>query len=108
MQTAFLGFEPTLRAKGLKLLLVPESQETSDKKADTGSQVWKLKREFGEERIDDANVPQDWNSKDGEWGTSSENIWNKAREVREWVKRQDVKNLLLVTHGGVSFHAEFV
>ncbi|KAL2075559.1 hypothetical protein VTL71DRAFT_502 [Oculimacula yallundae] len=100
IQTAFLGFDPMLREKNLKLLLIPDAQETSSKKADTGSKVWKLKREFGVDRIDTVNVPDNWNSKTGEWGTSSENIWQKAKDVREWVRRQDAKNLLLVTHGG--------
>ena len=102
IQTAFLGFDDHLRAKGLKVILLPESQETRSKKADTGSEVWKLQREFGKDRVDVAKVSDGWYSKEGDWATSSENIKKKAKEVREWVREQDCKHLLLVTHGGVS------
>lgn len=103
IQTAFLGFEPVLRKKKMKLHLLPRAQETSAKKGDTESEIGKLEREFGGERIDVARVPEEWNSNEGFWAEDSETVKKRAKEVRQFLKKQDAKHLLLVTHGGVGF-----
>lgn len=52
IQTAYLCFNDHLESKGLKLFMLPQAQETSSKEADTGTQLWKLQREFGQKRLD--------------------------------------------------------
>lgn len=103
IQTAFLAFNDHLESKKLPLLLLPQAQETSSKEADTGTELWKLQREFGQHRVDSAILEKEegWKSNAGEYATDSASIHEKAKQVREWMKKQKCENLLLVTHGGV-------
>lgn len=109
IQTALLGFAPIMQKKNLKLVLVPSAQETSNKAADIGSQIWMLKREFGVDRLDGSRIVEaeeqgKWQSNEGKWEMTSENVKANAKRTREWLKDLPYKNVLLVTHGGVSFH----
>lgn len=66
--TALLGFEPVFKAKkDLKLIALPDAQETSDLPCDTGSDPDALKKEFEEKAlpVDLSLVTDGWNSKVG-------------------------------------------
>ncbi|KAL1966934.1 hypothetical protein VTN77DRAFT_3678 [Rasamsonia byssochlamydoides] len=101
--TALLSFEPVFKArKDMKLIALPEAQETSDVPCDTGSDPDALKKEF-EERgspVDLSLVQDGWNSKTGKWAPTSVALKNRAREARRWLKARPEKEIVLVTHGG--------
>jgi hypothetical protein len=65
--TALLGFETDIKSKGLKIVALPEIQETSDVACDTGSDVAVLKKEVDEKGlpVDLGLVVEGWNSKVG-------------------------------------------
>lgn len=46
VQTALCSFQPAIN-RGVKIVVLPELQETSDVACDTGSEVSKLEEEFG-------------------------------------------------------------
>lgn len=63
--TALLSFEKVIKEKGLKVVALPELQETSNVPCDTGSDVEDLKR-MVEERglpVDLSLVTEGWNVK---------------------------------------------
>lgn len=47
MQTSLCSFQPAIN-RGVKIVVLPELQETSDVACDTGSEVSKLEQEFGD------------------------------------------------------------
>ncbi|KAL2217571.1 histidine phosphatase superfamily [Thermoascus aurantiacus ATCC 26904] len=104
LYTALLGFEPVFHARrGMKLIALPEAQETSDVPCDCGSDPEALRREFVEEKglpVDLERVEEGWNSKTGKWAPTSEAINKRARELRRWLKARPEKEIVLVTHGG--------
>jgi hypothetical protein len=65
--TALLSFEPVFKNRNLKLIALPETQETSDVPCDTGSDPAVLKKEFDGRGapVDLSLVHDGWNSKVG-------------------------------------------
>lgn len=64
--TALLSFEPVFKErKDLKVIAIPDAQETSDVPCDTGSHPEVLKKEFEEKNlpVDLSLVNEGWNSK---------------------------------------------
>ena len=63
--TSLLGFETEIKTNGLKIVALPEIQETSDVPCDTGSDVDVLKKEVDEKGlpVDLGLVVEGWNSK---------------------------------------------
>ncbi|PQE30394.1 phosphoglycerate mutase protein [Rutstroemia sp. NJR-2017a WRK4] len=103
---------PSVLSRGVKVVALPEIQETSDLPCDTGSDVRVLEKEFGEGEfrglVDLSRVEEGWNEKGvgGRWEPSSGAIEKRAREARVWLrglgrdnKGEDV-NVVVVTHGG--------
>ena len=63
LYTTILGFDPELR-RGLRIVALPEIQETSDLLCDTGSDVETLKKEFETEgKVDLGLLVEGWNEK---------------------------------------------
>lgn len=62
--TALLGFETEIKSKGLKIIALPEIQETSDVPCDTGSDLEALKKEVQEKQL-----PVDLDLVDGNWNS---------------------------------------
>lgn len=64
--TALLSFEPVFKEKkDVKVVAIPEAQETSDVPCDTGSDPDFLKKEFEEKKlpVDLSLVKEGWNTK---------------------------------------------
>jgi len=101
IQTALIGFQPAIEKRGLKLLLTPMAQETSDKPSDTGSELDKLQKEYGN-RIDARRMTSDWNTNKGQWHMDWVSIEKHAVELRQYISGLDCENVVLVAHGGVS------
>ncbi|QSS57683.1 phosphoglycerate mutase [Histoplasma capsulatum var. duboisii H88] len=102
LYTALLSFEDQIKSKGLKIVALPEIQETSDVPCDVGSDLAVLRKEVEENGmpVDLELVGGDWNSKKGKWAPSAEAIANRAREARRWLKARPEKEIVVVSHGG--------
>ena len=97
--TTLLAFEPEVK-RGLKIITLPEIQETSDTPCDTGSDIGVLKKEMADKPVDLSMVSEGWNSKQGKWAPDAKAIEARAREARKWLKARPEKEIVLVTHGG--------
>jgi broad specificity phosphatase PhoE len=109
LYTCLLSF-PTAVAAGLKVLALPELQETSDLPCDTGSAPSKLQAEFSTGQfagtVDLSRVEEGWNSKTGRWSPASGAIEARARDARLFLRElgkqggDGDKEIIVVTHGG--------
>ena len=97
--TTLLAFESDTK-RGLKVIALPEIQETSDVPCDTGSDLEVLEKEMGGKPVDLSLVKEGWNSKKGKWAPASDAIEARAREARRWLKARPEKEIVVVTHGG--------
>ncbi|OJJ50207.1 hypothetical protein ASPZODRAFT_58164 [Penicilliopsis zonata CBS 506.65] len=104
LYTALHSFKPVLDAnKDLKVIALPDVQETSDVPCDTGSDPEVLQREFHEEKglpVDLSLVHAEWNNKSGRYAPTNEAIKKRARAARRWLKARPEKEIIVVTHGG--------
>jgi len=106
IQTTAIAFQNLIGpGDGVPLVLLPELQETSALPCDTGSDV-EVVRVFleelglggkveGLERLD-----KDWNSKEGKWGSESEELKERAAWVRRWLAEREEGHVVCVSHGG--------
>ncbi|EKG11514.1 Histidine phosphatase superfamily clade-1 [Macrophomina phaseolina MS6] len=101
--TALLAFGPTLAAKNLRVIALPEVQETSDLPCDTGSDRAELEREFAGQPVDLSRVEDGWNSKKGRWAPTPEAVAERARVARVWLRELAGEDgeVVVVTHGGL-------
>jgi len=113
--TALLSFPE--ESRNLKIVGLPEAQETSSVPCDTGTDPAALAYEMAQKGIpvDLSLVGEGWNSKTGKWGPSSEAIVVRGREARIYIRQLlaelaasgDNGEAILVTHGGfLHFFAE--
>jgi broad specificity phosphatase PhoE len=107
LYTCLLSF-PTAVARGLKVLALPELQETSGEPCDTGTAPAKLRAEFESGpfagAVDFSLVQEGWNSKTGRWSPAKDAIKARARDarlvLREMARGGDGdKEIIVVTHG---------
>ncbi|KZF21160.1 putative phosphoglycerate mutase [Xylona heveae TC161] len=103
MYTCLIGFQPETE-RGLTVIALPEIQETSDNKCDTGSDLPKLKEEFKDQPVDLSRVGEDWNSKKGRWAPTDVALTARAKAARQWLKARPEKEIVMVTHGGFLHH----
>ena len=97
--TALIGFEPAIREKGLKVIAMPELQETSDLPCDTGSTPEEIAKEFAGKPVDLDLVKQGWNNKKMKWAPTATAIEKRARDARTWLMARPEKEIVVVTHG---------
>ncbi|KAK5163893.1 uncharacterized protein LTR77_010287 [Saxophila tyrrhenica] len=98
--TALLSFESVLKEKKLKIICLPELQETSDLPCDTGSAPDELAKEFEGKPVDLSLVNWGWNSKRMKWAPNAPAIERRAREARQWLMARPEKEIVVVSHGG--------
>jgi broad specificity phosphatase PhoE len=110
--TCLLSF-PSSVEKGLRVVVLPELQETSDLPCDTGSEPSVLAEEFAQGTfagtVDLGLVGKGWNNKQGRWSPASSAIEARAKDARIWLRTlatssqaqaQDDVDIVVVTHGG--------
>ncbi|KAJ9620256.1 hypothetical protein H2203_008021 [Taxawa tesnikishii (nom. ined.)] len=98
--TALLSFASVIKSKNLKVIALPELQETSDLPCDTGSSVEEVEREFSGQPVDLSLLHADWNNKKGRWAPNARAIEARARDARKWLAERKEKHIVVVTHGG--------
>lgn len=102
--TALYSFPKPIESKHLKVIVLPELQETSDLPCDTGSDVAEVEREFAGKPVDLATLhtPQGatWNNNKGKYAPQADAIQGRAREARQWLMNRPEKDIVVVTHGG--------
>ncbi|GAB7337931.1 hypothetical protein MBLNU457_4314t2 [Dothideomycetes sp. NU457] len=102
--TALNSFPGPIQNRHLKVIALPELQETSDLPCDTGSDAAEVQREFQGKPVDLAKLqgPEGatWNSKQGKWAPNSDAIQGRAQEARQWLLQRPEKDIVVVTHGG--------
>jgi broad specificity phosphatase PhoE len=104
MYTALQSFEPVFKANpGMKLILLPDIQETSDVACDTGSDPSALRKEIDEKGlpVDASLVHEGWNVKTGRYAPTNAAVGARARDARRWLKARPEKEIVMVSHGGV-------
>ncbi|KAK4540742.1 hypothetical protein LTR36_008957 [Oleoguttula mirabilis] len=99
MFTALRGFGQDIDSKGLRVIALPQLQETSDLPCDTGSTPAELAKELEGKPVDLGLVPEGWNNKHGKWAPTPEAIDARAREARQWLMARPEKAIVVVTHG---------
>ncbi|KAK5123482.1 hypothetical protein LTR85_002520 [Meristemomyces frigidus] len=100
MYTALLGFGKDIESKGLKVIALPELQETSDLPCDTGSSPAELAKELEGKPVDLSLVQQGWNNKRSRWAPTASAIEKRAKDARQWLLARPEKDIVVVTHGG--------
>jgi len=104
MYTALYSFSGPIEKKHLKVIALPELQETSDLPCDTGSDPTQLAKELDGKPIDlselDKSEAQHWNNKRGRWAPHSDAIVARAKVAREWLRARPERDIVVVTHGG--------
>ncbi|BCR92545.1 uncharacterized protein ACHE_80445A [Aspergillus chevalieri] len=104
LYTALHSFEPAFeKGDDVKLIALPDVQETSDVPCDTGSDPEVLKEEFVEKGLPvDLGLLRDgWNNKfEGRYQPTNQAIKDRARDARRWLKARPEKEIVVVTHGG--------
>nr|POE49134.1 putative phosphatase spac5h10.03 [Quercus suber] len=98
--TALHGFGDDIQTKDIKVIALPELQETSDLPCDTGSSPEDIAAEFDGKPIDLTLVQPDWNSKKSRWAPTAPEIEKRARDARVWLMARPEKEIVVVTHGG--------
>ncbi|KAF1923144.1 phosphoglycerate mutase-like protein [Didymella exigua CBS 183.55] len=103
LHTALLVFEALLRFKpALRILALPELQETSDLPCDTGSAVADLEHEFANRPVDFSLVPTTWTDKvTGIFSPRSDCIAARCRKARHFLAGLDAVHVAVVAHGAV-------
>ncbi|KKY13442.1 putative phosphoglycerate mutase family protein [Diplodia seriata] len=104
--TALLAFAPAIERKNLRVIALPEIQETSDLPCDTGSDRAELEREFAGRwlpQLDLSRVEDGWNSKKGRWAATPDAVAERARRARAFLRELagDDGEVVVVTHGGL-------
>ena len=97
--TALTTFEPILKEKDLKIIALPELQETSDLPCDTGSPPEELAKEFENKPVDLSLVKSGWDSKKAKWAPNAPAIERRARDARQWLMARPESNIVVVSHG---------
>ncbi|KAJ5105395.1 phosphoglycerate mutase family protein [Penicillium alfredii] len=99
--TALESFEPVFEVHpDLKLIALPDVQETSDVACDTGSEPSALRREFEGQPVDLELVQEGWNNNKDRYAPTNKALKLRARAARRWLKARPEKEIVVVTHGG--------
>lgn len=99
INTALLSFEPVIKEKGLKVIALPELQETSDLPCDTGTSPEVLAKEYEGKPVDLNLVKPGWDNKRMKWAPTATAIEKRAGDARRWLMARPEKEIVVVSHG---------
>lgn len=95
------------RNKRTKLVALAALQEDGSWPSDTGSSVASLRREFdrqvprGAAPIDWSDLKPGWNENKGFYAASEEQLMERGKGCRHWIREQPFDLVVVVTHHGV-------
>ena len=95
--TTLLAFEPEV-SRGMRVVTLPDAQETTDAPSDIGSPPSTLMKEFGDQ-IDYSNLSDDWYLKTAHNAVDHASLFARARRLRRWLRERKEKEIVLVTRG---------
>lgn len=103
LYTALITFREVLQAKpNMKIVALPELQETSSLPCDTGLPVDELRSEFKEQPIDFSLVPENWNDKlFGPFAPQTDFVSRRVEKARRFLQRRSEREVVVVTHGSL-------
>ncbi|KAF2837599.1 phosphoglycerate mutase family protein-like protein [Patellaria atrata CBS 101060] len=100
--TALLSFADVLeKDQSMRLVTLPELQETSDLPCDTGSNLETLLKEFEGKPVDLNRVVEGWNSKRGYWAPTAQAVTERAKAARQWLRDRKENEIVVVAHGAL-------
>ncbi|KAL1602582.1 hypothetical protein SLS60_005998 [Paraconiothyrium brasiliense] len=95
-----LHFNPKLR-----IVALPELQETSDFACDIGSSIAQLRKEFEGKPVDFSHVPEGWNDKkSGRFRPTTGLTEQRAGEARRIIWEESEGTVAVVAHGGFNHY----
>ena len=97
IQTASLAFNEEIQ-RGLRILLVPDAQESSSAPSDTGSDTSKLIAEFNDV-MDISLLYENWYKKTGANGPNDGALRERARRLRNFLRNRPENVIVLVSPG---------
>ncbi|KAI0506528.1 histidine phosphatase superfamily [Xylaria bambusicola] len=111
VQTALLGFGPAIQKGNMKVILIPELQESSARPSDTGSPAEVLQAEFGNV-LDTQFLFDGWEYKDASTtygGRDQAKVAERARLSRVYIRSvaktlSNDDHLVVVAHSGFIRH----
>ena len=101
--TALVTFRALLQSRPeMKIIALPELQETSTMPCDTGTDLNQLRQEMEGHPIDWTYVQSDWNQKhSGRYAPRADLIASRAIQARQFLQRREEQQVAVVTHGGL-------
>ncbi|KAF2116117.1 histidine phosphatase superfamily [Lophiotrema nucula] len=99
--TALVTFRAVLQSRpGMRVIALPELQETSTLPCDIGTDVEQLKQEMEGHPIDWTYVQSDWNSKStGRYVPRADIVTSRAQMSRRFLQCREEQQVAVVTHG---------
>lgn len=103
LHTALLTFKTVLHFNpNLRVIALPELQETSDDPCDTGSSLEALQEEFKGQPVDFSHVFEGWNDKKaGRFRPTTDLTQRRAEEARKIIHEEPEGTVAVVAHGGL-------
>ncbi|KAF5385426.1 hypothetical protein D9757_005416 [Collybiopsis confluens] len=104
LQTTIIGYR-TLKARlenqnpPKPLAVMSRLQEVNAFPCDTGCSRRELEQVEEFRGINFEALEDDWNSKQGEFGTDPKTVAQRARWVRQWLRNRPEQNIVVVSHG---------
>ncbi|KAF2802295.1 phosphoglycerate mutase-like protein [Mytilinidion resinicola] len=100
--TALYTFATLLKQRpDLRIIALPDLQETSALPCDTGSDIPDLIEEFKHHPVDFSLLSDGWNEKTtAPFAPVPSLILARAKRAREWLRTREEKEIAVVTHGG--------
>ena len=102
LQTALLALHPHLEADpSLRIIALPELQETSGLPCDVGSGIGALKAEFGVQPVDLGGLSEGWEEKRGIFRPTTGETARRAEVARRVLSEIEGGRVVVVAHGGL-------
>ncbi|CAI6244888.1 unnamed protein product [Periconia digitata] len=106
LYTALLAFRKVLQLNpNIRIIALPELQETSDFACDTGSSLAQLREEFKGQPIDLSYLCEEWNDKkQGRFRPMTDLTEQRAFEARRIIRDGLKGTVAVVAHGGINHY----
>lgn len=87
----------------MRVVAVPDAQESTADPADTGSDPAVIEEWFGDQ-VDMQYVKPEWYRKEGKNATDVDTLRERAKRLRCWIRDRPEENVVLVAHGNFAHY----